>query len=809
MPPGPPDRRGPRAARCTAAPAARDRTAPGGSPRSWAAASPGSGASQPASGRPSSRATTRSDSRAGDGPRTTTRRSATRPTSRATTCPAAATARTSAGTTSSTVSAAATAELAAASQLARQVDDDEVVAAPAGAEDQVHRRGRQLDRVAAVPGQQRDAVDARQGGAQLVRARATAGSREVGPAQARTCLRRPSAGPARHPAGRRRRAARSLTRAPSGPGRRPAWTHLLRRDRRRPRRSCCAPDRRPRRPTGRPAAPPHPAGAAPTPRRQPPRAATAARRRGRSGRRRRPGRRGRPTRSTSRTRSAPTSTSGAATQDPRAATASGATSVSTPAAAASRSRSSSSTGSPVRSRGRTGTATSEVGTSRWRAAVPAAAGVAAAIWGRRRRPERLGTTAGGGSAYDLAGDPAETCDGPRRGGERGPSAVRPGGDEPDTGCTVGTDTRHQDVPEGPSRQTMRAPGRADFAVPMLDLWPTTICPDRSLPRPPDGGLLRPRQDDHREVEHAGVQPLVLPGRADQPPRRAAQRVRPVRLPGRRRRPRPDGADARSTCRRCATGWDVQQVKDIVAETLHELIDPIIYDEAATLIEEHHLAGRDVVIVSTSGAEVVEPIGEMLGADHVIATRMVVEDGRYTGEIEYYAYGETKAEAIRELAETAGLRPVALLRLQRLGDRPADARGRRPPVTPSTPTGRCARRRVAAGLAGAGVHPAGAAARPVHRREPARSRPRWPRSRWAPAPRPPASCGSPRAGEGAARAAAAACRSGDTPALPSADGKYGRSAPSPGAPSVALHLWVKHGSWAPTRRPAHVRAGEPG
>jgi HAD superfamily hydrolase (TIGR01490 family) len=103
----------------------------------------------------------------------------------------------------------------------------------------------------------------------------------------------------------------------------------------------------------------------------------------------------------------------------------------------------------------------------------------------------------------------------------------------------------------------------------------------------------------------------------------------------------------------ATGWDVQQVKDIVKETLHQLIDPIIYDEAATLIEEHHLAGRDVVIVSTSGAEVVEPIGEMLGADHVIATRMIVEDGRYSGEIEYYAYGETKAAAVRELAELEG------------------------------------------------------------------------------------------------------------------------------------------------------------
>jgi len=102
------------------------------------------------------------------------------------------------------------------------------------------------------------------------------------------------------------------------------------------------------------------------------------------------------------------------------------------------------------------------------------------------------------------------------------------------------------------------------------------------------------------------------------------------------------------------GWNVQQVKQIVAETLHDLIDPIIYDEAASLIEEHHTAGRDVVIVSTSGAEVVEPIGELLGADRVVATRMVVgEDGCFTGEVAYYAYGPTKAVAIKELAESEG------------------------------------------------------------------------------------------------------------------------------------------------------------
>jgi HAD superfamily hydrolase (TIGR01490 family) len=102
-----------------------------------------------------------------------------------------------------------------------------------------------------------------------------------------------------------------------------------------------------------------------------------------------------------------------------------------------------------------------------------------------------------------------------------------------------------------------------------------------------------------------------------------------------------------------TGWPVQQVRDIVDETLHELIEPLVYAEALALFEEHRAAGREVVLVSSSGEEVVGPIGEMLGVDRVIATRMVVADGHYTGELEFYAYGENKAVAITELAAQQG------------------------------------------------------------------------------------------------------------------------------------------------------------
>lgn len=120
-----------------------------------------------------------------------------------------------------------------------------------------------------------------------------------------------------------------------------------------------------------------------------------------------------------------------------------------------------------------------------------------------------------------------------------------------------------------------------------------------------------------------------------------------------------GADADQTERMRAhlsslvTGWDVATVSRIVEETLHEHIDPVVYAEAVDLIESHHEHGHDVVVVSASGSEVVEPIAAVLGADHTISSRMTVEDGRYTGEIDFYAYGENKAAAIRELAERAG------------------------------------------------------------------------------------------------------------------------------------------------------------
>ncbi|WP_237421929.1 HAD-IB family hydrolase [Gordonia sp. SID5947] len=101
------------------------------------------------------------------------------------------------------------------------------------------------------------------------------------------------------------------------------------------------------------------------------------------------------------------------------------------------------------------------------------------------------------------------------------------------------------------------------------------------------------------------------------------------------------------------GWDVEQVRSIVNETLHDIVNPLVFAEAAELIASHQARGHDVVLISASGREMVEPIGDLLGVDHVAASEMKVVDGHYTGDLEFYCYGENKAAAMVALAEDRG------------------------------------------------------------------------------------------------------------------------------------------------------------
>jgi HAD superfamily hydrolase (TIGR01490 family) len=103
------------------------------------------------------------------------------------------------------------------------------------------------------------------------------------------------------------------------------------------------------------------------------------------------------------------------------------------------------------------------------------------------------------------------------------------------------------------------------------------------------------------------------------------------------------------------GWEQAHVSGIVRETFEKIVAPIIYAEALELFEEHLDAGRKIFLVSSSPIEIVSHLAEYLGIDECIASESRVDtDGRYTGELEFYAYGPHKAAAIRAAAERDGI-----------------------------------------------------------------------------------------------------------------------------------------------------------
>jgi HAD superfamily hydrolase (TIGR01490 family) len=106
---------------------------------------------------------------------------------------------------------------------------------------------------------------------------------------------------------------------------------------------------------------------------------------------------------------------------------------------------------------------------------------------------------------------------------------------------------------------------------------------------------------------------------------------------------------REEAAKLTSGWEQEKVRQVVTEVLEEVISPLIYAEALELMHDHRAAGRLIVIVSSSPEEIVEPMALMLGIDRYIATKPKVVDGRYTGDLEFYAYGPQKAEAIEKIA----------------------------------------------------------------------------------------------------------------------------------------------------------------
>ena len=109
--------------------------------------------------------------------------------------------------------------------------------------------------------------------------------------------------------------------------------------------------------------------------------------------------------------------------------------------------------------------------------------------------------------------------------------------------------------------------------------------------------------------------------------------------------------ARDQMLNLTAGWHRAEIEQLVEETLEEVADPLVYAEALTLIDEHRRDGREVYLVSASPIEIVRPIGRHIGVTKIIATKVKTDAaGFFLPELDVYAMGPGKADAIRDLAE---------------------------------------------------------------------------------------------------------------------------------------------------------------
>lgn len=96
------------------------------------------------------------------------------------------------------------------------------------------------------------------------------------------------------------------------------------------------------------------------------------------------------------------------------------------------------------------------------------------------------------------------------------------------------------------------------------------------------------------------------------------------------------------------GRTPEELRELVAGALEDVLRPLVYAESLSLVERHRRRGEPVYIVSATLQEIVEAIADDLGFDGALGTRCEVVDGRYTGKAIRALHAENKAAAIREL-----------------------------------------------------------------------------------------------------------------------------------------------------------------
>ncbi len=70
-----------------------------------------------------------------------------------------------------------------------------------------------------------------------------------------------------------------------------------------------------------------------------------------------------------------------------------------------------------------------------------------------------------------------------------------------------------------------------------------------------------------------------------------------------------------------------------ARFIKDVIAPLVLPAASALIKEHRDQGHTLLIITATNRFVTEPIAEILGIEHLIATEPEFRNNAYTGEVD--------------------------------------------------------------------------------------------------------------------------------------------------------------------------------
>ena len=103
------------------------------------------------------------------------------------------------------------------------------------------------------------------------------------------------------------------------------------------------------------------------------------------------------------------------------------------------------------------------------------------------------------------------------------------------------------------------------------------------------------------------------------------------------------------------GMSERALEEIGREIFEQQLATEIFPESRAIVRAHQAMGHTVAIVSAATRYQVDALARDLGVEHVLCTRLEVDDGVFTGRVvRPSCYGEGKTVAARELAARHGI-----------------------------------------------------------------------------------------------------------------------------------------------------------